>query len=142
MDGEFYLQAHIYDCPPGQLWYVVRTLRNLGLHREYPSSEMAGQLDERWLREEARDDSAYQLAEALQEAAPGASWYLWQEPQAGELGDLYAFTPRLGLFHGACDGAGGVVIGREEARKILAGGRDIDRAMGGPWTDEWEARRT
>jgi hypothetical protein len=138
MDGEYYLQAHIYACPRNQIAPAVRVLRNLGLESEYPGSGVARQFDERWLKEEAHDDDAYHLAEGLREAAPGASWYLWQEPQAGDLGDLYAFTPELGEFHGSCDGAGSVVADRDLIQKVLAQAGDIDRAMGGPWADEWQ----
>jgi hypothetical protein len=45
---------------------------------------------------------------------------MWEEPEFGGLGDLVAYTPRLGRFNGECTDGGCVVLDRARVHAILA----------------------
>lgn len=69
--------------------------------------------------------SAARIAAGLIGAAPGCSFYLWTDPDEDCLGSLRAYTPKLGLFQGACDSDG----------MVYATGKDVKMAFEGALTE-------
>ena len=60
------------------------------------------------------------------------------------MGERYAFTPSLGIFHGVIDAAGQTLIGEDKLRAAMAGGHQtmqelhdaLGALVGDPWDDE------
>ena len=73
-------------------------------------------------------DTVPDIAAALREAAPGASWVTWEEPCATGPGRAIAFTPALGEHHGECDRSGEILVGRFDFEASALQGRG-----GGPY---------
>jgi hypothetical protein len=90
---------------------------------------------------------ARDLAASLQRTDPGALWEMREEPTGDssdgpQVGELYMYTPELGLFGPApCDGAGDVVFTFAQVVQVLEDNTDeaIDpelalyAAYGCPW---------
>jgi hypothetical protein len=97
------------------------------------------------------------LAKRLAEAAPVTSFVMVEWPAEDERGDLRAYTPDLGEYHGPCDGNGDVVFTYEEVTATVQSAlasfqgtpADAQRylewrfglAMGYPWTQEYQKQR-
>ena len=132
-----YLRCYVYACPEEERDAAATAME---------FANMEAPEDGPWVNEDAPVDSAARLAAALREAAPGASWVLWEDP-AGGTGTLCARTPKLGDFSASCDGGGCVLLTHDEISKVIAqaGTAGIaiaaafDRAMGKPWMDDWTA---
>jgi Protein of unknown function (DUF3145) len=149
-------QAYVYSCPEDQRQAAHRVLtqdyrlglawaetapRQLSLTRPYTARVC--------LCREASD-----IAAAMREAAPGASFVLWEDPAETWLGDLYAYTPELGEFNAECDCDGNPAWTPEavkhaisqitaatpspSAETVLA---ELDKHMGAPWLADWQAHR-
>lgn len=156
------IRCYIYACPPGQRYPAARALAEMGLHFEY-ADETSGpdvlSLTAPYFAEEHNADSTGDCAQALRTAAPGCSYMLWADPYYGGPGDVHAYTPALGTFTAACDPSGEPLLSRADVAPMLRGkgrprwlsgllparrGRiaaQLDRAMGGPWMDEYAAAR-
>lgn len=150
-------RAYVYDCPEDQREAALTVLaEDYALGVDW-TDQPAGDLDltSAYTADEITCGSAQEIAKALREAAPGASFILWEDPKYEWLGDLYAHTPALGEFTAECAESGEPVLNREQVTKVIndaakdapgtPGGmlrviRDaINRAMGGPWFDDWHA---
>lgn len=133
-------QVYVYECPEDQREAAVAAIR-----------EVAGEWDEGTLPRpgegftfyEVRLGTAMDTAAKLTEAAPGASFYMWEDPAYEYLGDMYARTPALGSFTAQCDSYGEPVYGCSQVIEMLnrVGGdmEALKREMGAPWVEDWMA---
>ncbi|MFG1857447.1 DUF3145 family protein [Actinomadura geliboluensis] len=108
------VQLQILDCPLQQAQAVIDLIDHVGLHLEFvddrqPANDQLG-LGLSYMNNELVCGSAAEIAEALQQAAPDASWELWENPDRTSLGDLYRFTPALGLWSAACSAEGNALF--------------------------------
>lgn len=157
------LQAYVYDCPEDQRTAAHDVLAGdygLGLDWDArkPGSGAGDELNmtEAYTDDQMRVGSAREVAEALREAAPGASFVLWEDPAYEWLGDVFAYTPKLGMFSAPCDANAVPMFTGEQMRKLVseatadvgasAGGimlrkirEAIDLATGAPWFADWAA---
>lgn len=140
-----YLKCHVYDCPEDQRDAARAALDEWGPWGEYqddPESPVDG-----WtVAMDIVCDTVPDIAAALREAAPGASWVTWEEPCATGPGRAIAFTPALGEHHGECDRSGEILVGRFDFEALRAQHRGealitaVDAALGGPWARDYAAR--
>jgi hypothetical protein len=127
-------------------------------------------IGERYLAQDVSCSSAGEYGDALREAAPGASFVLWEDPAYEWLGTLYAYAPDLGVFTAECDQDGTVVLSQDVTLQAVRGATDavraalegiqgpagseeraraavdavlaeLDRAAGKQWIDRWEQAR-
>jgi hypothetical protein len=143
-----YLRCYLYACPEGERDAAATAM-------DY---ENMSESDGAWVNSDASSDSSASLASALRDAAPGASWVLWEDPVT-DTGMLYARTPELGDFSATCNGGGDVVLTHTEVSEVIDkvasewkghGGAltmaaaitaAVDRAMGIPWMNDWTEHR-
>jgi hypothetical protein len=138
-----YLRCYLYDCPEAERDAAATAM-------DYENMSATG---EEWVNGDAPVDSAGTLAEALRDAAPGASWVLWEDA-----GMLYARTPELGDFSASCTAGGDVVLTHHEMTEVIGKAaaepeassalamaaviaRAVDWAAGVPWMEDWAAHR-
>ncbi|WP_347956138.1 DUF3145 family protein [Gordonia aichiensis] len=131
------LQLQIVACPTAQAAAVLEIIDayNLVLDADGDGDHGVLRLGEKYVDAEARCGSAEEVASRLHEAAPDASWECWEDPKYEWLGNLYQFTPELGLFTAECDGEGQPRFTASEVRQftnMAAAGQDVDlaRALG------------
>jgi len=145
------LQCYIYACPDDQKQAAADALSEMQLNwgcADATPRELV--LNQPYTEDQARCGSAEELAAELREAAPGASFVLWEDPAYEWLGSLQAYTPELGEFAGECDADGQVVAVLAgilaEIDKVAGDAAAIraalHRAMGGPWFDDWSSKRS
>lgn len=60
-----------------------------------------------------------ELTQPIVEAAPGATWIMWEDPKYEWLGDVAVYTPELGLYTQACDSDGNPVFTDLEIESVL-----------------------
>lgn len=99
---------------------------------------------DRYLNPDMSCGSADTYADNLMEAAPGASFVLWEDPKYEWLGDLRAYAPDLGPYAAECDANGTPVLSPGEIRDVVAGAREAVQAALDPCmeldTDEIRAQ--
>jgi len=140
-------QVYVYDCPKDQVRAVQEALEDYG----WEESPKGGRISaiERYFADELSCGTSGDIATALREAAPGASFVVWEDPKYEWLGEMHAYTPALGEYGAQCDSYGRPVFGWDEITPVLdeaaQAGEDaraaLAKAMGRPWLDEWDARR-
>lgn len=81
-------------------------------------------IGEMYMQPEMSCGSAQEYGNRIMEAAPGASFVLWEDPKYEWLGDLVAYAPDLGVYSSECDANGTPVKFPSELREIVAGARD------------------
>lgn len=122
------LHLRILDCPLDQVRAVLDVIEKHRLHMEYddedhPAPDQLG-LGLSYMDNEVVCGSAEQIATQLQQSAPGASWEVWEAPMFDWLGDLYRFTPELGLWTAECSSEGDALFTTEQVIK-LAGDQSL-----------------
>lgn len=117
------LQLRIVHCPPNRVRPILDVIEEYDLHPD--PADQAG-LDENhlgfnvlYLGLEVRCGSAAETAKTLQSIAPDASWEVWEDPKFEWLGDLYRFTPKLGVWTSECDNSGDAVFKAGEITALL-----------------------
>lgn len=154
------IQVYVYSCPEEQRADVVRVLMDeCDLDMQYADAEGDPlNLTAPYWAEETPLDTGMEVAEALREAAPGASFFLWMDPSDSDegpiLGDLHAYTPELGQFYAECDQHGLPRFTPAQIAGMIQRIRDttlcmtsvtlaieLDKAMGKPWLDDWAAHK-
>lgn len=132
-------QVVIYDCPPEQASAVLDIINNYGLGVDWGNGEtqtdvlFLGQL---YTEHEMSCGTSDEMANLLQDEAPGASWELWEDPKYEWLGGLYRYTPSLGKFFADCDAAGSPQFTEEQVWRWRAADEDeLAIHIGRPWAD-------
>lgn len=108
-------EAHVARLPEGEDRYSIEEI-------EWPA------IGERYMDPEMSCGSADEYAGNLMEAAPGASFVLWEDPAYQWLGDLRAYAPDLGLFAAQCDADGNPTLMPGQIREAVAAAQDAVRA--------------
>lgn len=116
------LQLIIHDCANDEVAPILELIEEYGLHLEYITDVRDDQLalNQTYMDPEVRCRSAKKLSRQLQDLTPAASWTLWEDPGYEQLGELYQFTPQLGLFTQNCDAAGSPLFTADEVTRIAA----------------------
>jgi Protein of unknown function (DUF3145) len=132
-------QVYVYECPEDQREAAAAAITDIYDPDEGSTDDLA----EGITVYEARVGTADEVAAKLREAAPGASFYLWEDPCYEWLGDMYAYTPELGIFTAACDSYGEPVFKLSEVVVVVREAKGmlpvIQRKMGAPWREDWAA---
>jgi hypothetical protein len=150
-------QAYVYTCPEDQRHAAHRVLAHdyrLGLAWDEPAPARLSLTKPYTEREFFTCGLAADVASYLHDAAPGASFILWENPAETWLGDLHAYTPELGEFNAECDCDGNpawtpeavkhalsqimAAVPSPSAATVLA---ELDKHMGVPWLADWQAHR-
>lgn len=117
------VQLIVADCPIDQVAAVLDLVKRFGLHVEYITDDQPvdGQLGlgVTYMDTEVVCGSAFTMARQLQQTAPDASWEVWEDPAYEWLGDLYRFTPELGLFTAECNSQGDPVFTDEQVLRLF-----------------------
>jgi hypothetical protein len=113
-----YLHLDLYRCP-GNRREAARVLAGYELTAE--GGRRGITTTEAYTNEEIAPGAATEIGGRLIEAAPRCSFVMWEEPEFGGLGDLVAYTPRLGRFDGECTEGGCVMLDWDRVHSILAG---------------------
>lgn len=92
-------------------------------------------IGEMYMNPEMSCGSADEYHARLMEAAPGASWVLWEDPKYEWLGSMNAYAPDLGEYGSECDANGQPVKFPGELREIVAGCRDAVQVALDPVTE-------
>jgi hypothetical protein len=139
------LKCHVYNCPEDQEEAARAALDQWGPWGEY-EGDTDSPVDGLTTATNTACDTVPDIAAALREAAPGASWVTWEEPTTGHPGRAIAFTPALGEHGGECDASGDMLVSRSgfEALRAQHAGEApnsaLDIALGGPWARDYAAR--
>ena len=134
-------QVHVYACPEDQREAALGALTEA---MGEPDEGEPGELEMMTCYEISVGTGA-DLSAELVKVAPGASFLMWEDPAYQWLGDLYAYTPELGMFTCACDADGTPVMNASQVTRVIeaTGGNAeqiteaIYKAMGDPWLDDW-----
>lgn len=164
MSDRSYAQVIVYDCPEDQRAEAhaaiyeafgseginehpsVDTMpesENVMAHGRFvPAEELV--LGDRYGDDECSLDMNETIADALIEAAPGATFAAWVDPKYEYAGALTAYTPALGRFDAACDADGNTTITGATVRRLMADSthdlRDALRAaLGLAWDEAIDA---
>lgn len=135
MEGD--LQLFIYRCPDAQAYALSKVLARNGMEYDWdgPYAEVgtvAVAMEPYTKRPSAFLDEPRELANEIIEAAPGAWFQMWTDPDDGALGTLVQYVPELGTFEAYCDSNGqkwftadelltAARVGDEVAAKALTG---------------------
>jgi hypothetical protein len=158
MGDRTYFQVHIYDCPEDQREAARRVIAD---YVTAADEDDVLHLTEGYTEDEVSCGSADELAPRLEQAAPGCSFVLWEDPKYEWLGSIRAYTPALGSFAADCDASGQPVFTLSEVLAVLKSDQvtacndpdDSDgtllkevpaalaRVFGDPWLKGWRARR-
>lgn len=146
MSARSFLQAHVYDCPAGQLPAALAVLERHNLRHENENEGAPGQLSlhTRYVDEDMTDTAAETIARELAEAAPGASFVLWTDPPGPALGELRACTPALGMYSAECNGSGEPLLTPAAIMEVVDKHIPstiryaLERACGEPWFSHWD----
>jgi hypothetical protein len=148
-----YLRCYLYACPEGEREAAAEAMDYENMSEPNLANEA-----EAWVNDDALAGSADHLADALRDAAPGASWVLWEDPVT-DIGTLCARTPELGDFSASCTGGGDVVLTHDQVADVIDAAANewrtqesalamaaaiqvaVDRAMGVPWMKDWAGHR-
>jgi hypothetical protein len=156
MGDRSYFQVHVYDCPEDQREAARLVIAD---YVTAAAEDHVLDLTEAYTEEEVSCGSADELAPRLEEAAPGCSFVLWEDPTYVWLGSIRARTPALGSFAADCDAHGHPVFTLSEVMAVLKSDQvtacdDPDnsdgmllkgvpaalaRAFGDPWLEDWRA---
>jgi Protein of unknown function (DUF3145) len=138
MSDRTYLKCHVYGCSEGQRESARAALEQWGPWGEYVG-DPENPVDGLTVATDIPCGTVPEIATALRNAAPDASWVVWEEPGTTGPGRAAAFTPALGEHEGECDGSGEFLISRSgfealsaqlPAEALITA---IDAALGGPW---------
>lgn len=102
MSDRTYFELKIVECPASQISEVRAVL----LGHSLLDDDHVLRIGDSYTVDEIRCGTAEEVADELRVRAPGASWVCWEAPKYEWLGDLYRFTPELGVFTAECDGDG------------------------------------
>ena len=72
--------------------------------------------------------TASDVASSLREAVPGSSFWVQEDPAYEFMGEVWMYTPELGMYGGVCDSNGHVVL-RATTVENLLGRADIEDAL-------------
>lgn len=142
------LQVFIYKCPEDQCEAAATLLGDMDIDwGSVPHVPGTLTLSHPYTRYETSCGTADSLAAELREAAPGASFVLWEDPAYEWLGSIQAYTPELGAFGAECTEGGEVVFTFAQVADVIAASptarsavrAQLRKAMGGPWLDDWHA---
>lgn len=136
------LQLIVYACPEDQLSAVMELIDEYRLTENMPDGD-ALEFGHAYSNYEITCGSAEQLADALQEYAPGASWRVWEDPKYEWLGDTWMHAPELGVYRADCDANGQPVLTKAAVRKILsqlpeAMHQQVEEAIDQAYGTAWE----
>lgn len=171
MSDRTYAQVIVWDCPDDQRAACLAAILDTfgGQLNEAPSIDTRPDatgddawrvgrwipapdlvLGERYGDDECPLDMADTLADAIREAAPGATFEAWADPKYEYPGDLRIVTPDLGLFGASCDADGGAYLSAHELVALIDNAQTLDglreeiaTRTGAPWhrrIDELRAR--
>jgi hypothetical protein len=103
-DASTYLHAVIHAAPDGQHEPILEVLRGHGMYDEHYSWKLAAlTLGEQYDNDTSQVGAARRMADELVEAAPAASFEVWERPNSQWLGTVVRHTSELGWFEGTCD---------------------------------------
>jgi hypothetical protein len=146
-------QLHIYACPEDQQAAALAVVNEYELGPEFQQDVTGGlNLTVPYFEAEVPLYFGDEIAAALIQAAPGASFYLWEDPSPSDcgprLGSLRAYTPALGEFTANCDQHGTPLYSGAAIVTALAEatpGTDLQALIwsgtGGPWVDNYAPHR-
>lgn len=122
MSDRTHLTLKISDCPASQAQAVIDLIDQHGLHPEcdqpgQPADDQLG-LGLAYMDHEVTCGSAQEISTHLQRVAPEASWEVHEDPAYEWFGDLYRFTPGLGVFTAECDAQGEPVFTPAQIRPM------------------------
>jgi hypothetical protein len=124
---------------------IASLLREYGLTREFSDSPEAlaeNLVGEPWSDYEM---SLGAMSEVVNNLMGMPVWFRAQEDAYSPwIGELWMYTPKLGLFHSACSDEGMPLFTDDEVRRIVAmrlssqdpDGVLMERRLGKPWFDE------
>ncbi|KJR10243.1 hypothetical protein UG54_01295 [Gordonia sihwensis] len=129
------MQLRIANCPDDQARAILEIIDAHDLSVDIDDRPNVLRIGEIYRIDEIPCKTSEEIANELQEVAPDASWECWEDPKYEWLGDLYRFTPELGLFTVECGGEGEPLFTAFEVRHFMAkatavGGVDLARSLG------------
>lgn len=116
MGDRTYFQVHVYDCPEDQREAARLVIAD---YVTAAAEDHVLDLTEAYTEEEVSCGGADELAPRLEQAAPGCSFVLWEDPTYVWLGSIRAYTPALGSFAADCDASGQPVFTLSEVMAVL-----------------------
>jgi len=139
-------QLFIHDCPDDQAEALVDALMvtDPALHVDWegPFVERGSlNIGTPYTARNTYLNASIDVAAELIEAAPGARFTVWTDPDEGELGSLVRYTPELGRHDAECDATGnGVYTEREILAALRTGGPAVGAQavlalVGTAWTE-------
>jgi hypothetical protein len=132
-------QINVYSCPPEQVAAVLEIIEehlgdnDYGEHTKRPHLLELGERFGAW---EASCGSSDEIASAMEDRAPGAAFYVWEDPKYEWLGSANAYSPTLGSWGAECDADGQGVWTRGEILSLIdkhPSVEDLKRELGEPW---------
>lgn len=140
----------VYDCPEDQRAAALAAIEETaGI--EFIESSDALAIGDAYYGNEVSGDFSEEVAAALIEAAPGATFAAWTDPAYDWLGLLVAYAPGLGEYRHDCNANGSAMFSAEEVAAMIAAstaalgidhddiGADVRARTGGAWDDAIEA---
>lgn len=131
------LQLFVHDCPDDQAAALVEVIIDHELHVDWDGPlAKAGELHigTPYTSRGATGDESEHLADALIDAAPGASFTTWTDPKYEWLGVVVRYTPDLGRHQADCDQQGQAVFGEQEILRAIGNHPALAAFVGAPWT--------
>lgn len=118
-------RLQVLDCPGEEVAAVLEIIAAYGLHLDGENHTPANQLalGLTYMDEDIACGTATTVAGQLKERAPGTSWEASEEPAHGWLGDLYRYTPALGLWFTQCDSDDTPVFTEEKVAAMVTAGQ-------------------
>lgn len=122
----------VVDCPTDQVGAVREILDRTGLHLEFveddnPADHELG-LGLVYMDQEIGCGVMNDVAQQLQERAPGASWEASEDPAYFWVGTVHRYTPALGWWSADCDDDGKPLFDEKGVNALVAASR-IDPAV-------------
>lgn len=121
MSDRFPTQLTIYECPPEQRPAALAVIAEAYLGPEWTGGGAATELvlGEQYVDYEAAGNLEAEVADALIDKAPGATFIVWADPKYEYPGELVMYTPELGRFSHTCDAQGTATFAPDEILSLV-----------------------
>lgn len=144
-------QLYVYECPdPVEQLAIVKVINDHELLDDWMGGDVPQTLElgHNYVDNEKSVGQTADIASDLIEAAPGATFVIWEDPNHEWLGSVCMYAPDLGRYDAECDADGNPVfeisslLEKADQQATVGDFREQLEKLGGkPWQDRMTGLR-
>lgn len=123
----------VHAAPPGRVRAFLRLAADHELDdgQRYDLARL--ELGKPFAAHEISCGAAHEIATLLVAEAPDATWTVSEDPHGPYLGDVYHYSPELGLWQAECSDGGGALFRTTEILEVADDRSLLAARLGVPW---------